>query len=214
MRQTESTADKPADGSRRSPVMGLRMRLSCVGLFTASTLVVVSCNRAQPDRPASGTHRDAEEHREKQWVKFKPPVGQASIMFPRRPDEMPAPPVPTPTRLFSFARENGGAFQFGVSSLSEEVSPNAARRFLDDVRAASIRRPDFKQVFLRYLTVSGYEAMEHTGAINEKSIHLRSLVVVRGKHYYVATSVGPPPLVTDPESDRFIQSFRWDDLPE
>jgi hypothetical protein len=144
------------------------------------------------------------------WVRFRPPIGEASASFPVTPDEMPEPDVSNPTRVYSYARSGGGAFQFGVSTPRAEVPPGRARAFLDSLRRSSLARPGARLLAEKSLTVEGLDAIEYTIATQHENVQIRYLVVVRGRYYYVLSSGGSAAQIADRESDTFLTSFRFE----
>src|SRR5262249_23113468 len=78
------------------------------------------------------------------WIRFRPPVGEASVTFPGTPREMPPPAVSHPTRFFSYSRGKVGALQFGVTTGPTKVPPEERRAFLESLRDSSIRKFDIE----------------------------------------------------------------------
>lgn len=144
------------------------------------------------------------------WVRFRPPIGDASATFPATPDEMGQPPVPDPTRLYSCPRKNGGAFQFGVSTVDHEVPPERAKAFLADVCAGSATRPQVKLLSQQFHQAEGVDSIEFTITTHVPDVRVRNRVTVRGRYYYVLSSVGQEDQISDPESDTFLASLRFE----
>jgi hypothetical protein len=132
------------------------------------------------------------------------------VEFPATPDEMPQPPTPDPTHLYTYHRD-GGAFQFGVSTAAVEVSPSRAQAFLEAVRNNSAARPGTRLLAERSRSREGLDAIEYTIATNQKSIQIRYVVVVRGRYYYVLSSAGSAERIADGDSDKFLGSFRFEE---
>lgn len=143
------------------------------------------------------------------WVRFRPPVGEASAAFPTTPDEMPQPPTRDPTRLYSYPRD-GGAFQFGVSTTETEVPPARAQAFLEAVRNGSLARPGTRLLAEKSLSGEGLDAIEYRIATKDENVQIRYVVVVRGRYYYVLSSIGSADRIADSASDTFLASFRFE----
>ena len=144
------------------------------------------------------------------WIRFRPSVGEASVSLPTAPEEMPQPPVATPTHLYTCPRSAGGSFQFGVSTCKDEIIGEETRTFLERIKVGSVSRPHTKLLSEQFRIVAGLDAIEYTISTHQDNTQIRYLVLLRGRHYYVLSSIGSAEQIADQDSENFFNSVRFD----
>jgi hypothetical protein len=181
-------------------------RGTCCLLATALLVGTAGCRKKETAGPPPGRGLPADPAA---WVRFRPPIGDVSVLFPGEPRERTGFGTIDPKRQFVYEIGPRRALLVAVGVLDGEPPTDVNKKLLTEERDLGVKHSRGQLASERSFDRDGVAVLEvlirkPDGAMT------RALLFIKGRYSYMLAALGTEDEVKDADSDRFLNSCSFD----